>query len=836
MERTFSRHAAVIFTRTEARMSRHPKIRIVLVILSLGLPALAWGQSTPPAAKTPDPQTDQTTNIAYFTLRDGMNSTLTLNNTAPTPTKISVTVFNMDGRAQALDPVTLDPHTFKQIELGDVIKSDDFQSGNVGVAFNGTSMAVTAQVSVYSVEKRVSFESREQDMMDFESANLSGIVSIPRGAEAFLALTNVAKTNVSVQMTMGSRKKSLTLAPHETQMLKLNENEGDEGESDKGPSSMLVRLQHNALPGEIITTGFVWNLKDGYSSAFTMHDPRINRSNTLAGVHYRSGPADPSDGFRDGTIFRSPLFLANVGDKPVKARVSVNYTTQEKLQMTPVDPKKEATEEKASNVPVGEITIAPGEIQHVELPAAADTAEDSGVDVAYDGDPGAIIGQLTSVDQTGDYSFEVPIKDPQAMNVLMDGVYPWSIENGTNAVLHLKNTTAESQNGFVTFVLPDGATYRMERITLKPYQSIAVDIQKLKTSQKKDALKQVFPAKAVSGQVQWHPEEPYSMIGRLEETNAKEGIARSFSCYTSCCTNYLVYAFTSPASVSGPLGGSALVSSEYAGQACNGVAFGPTYISPQSWIVGSTAVATISATANSYQENVNYAGQGSTSVYGHNVYLYDYYTSSDGRCLRYTFYTNGKAAQVTVNPPTCTLNENFYNSKTPGDNLAFQFIYGNDCTESLGPVDCTSLNWWHWHMEGTATVSNDASRWNITRQLISDRRTGHYKIGSTLYAFDEVPIPTGSDGPPTNTTQKTAGQHNLFWIDAPGSWKYYGSGAGNPITDEILVMNFTDTIQSMDSTGTTCAANWHMKLQVDAAPALNYSASSAGYGWISTTW
>jgi len=216
----------------QRRSRSHFRTHKILFVLVLSLlPALVWSQP-PPKAKPPEPQSDQTTNIPYFTLRDGMNSTLTLNNTAHTPTKVTVTVFNSEGRSQILGPVTLGPHSYKPIELRDVITNEDFDSGNVAVAFSGISMAVTAQVSVYSLEKRVSFESREQDMMDFESANLNGIVSLPQpGAEAFLAITNVATSNVTVELTIGSKKRTLTLASRETQLVKLNEGaEGEEGD------------------------------------------------------------------------------------------------------------------------------------------------------------------------------------------------------------------------------------------------------------------------------------------------------------------------------------------------------------------------------------------------------------------------------------------------------------------------------------------------------------------------------------------------------------------------------------------------------------------------------
>jgi hypothetical protein len=170
---------------------------------------LSWSQAAPPntgggnaspppsANKPPQPQTDQTTNIAYYTLRDGLNSTLTLNNNAPTPTTATVTIFNTEGRAQTLDPITLDPHLFKQIELRDVIKRDDFDEGNVSIAYYGTEMGVTTQVSVYSLERHIAFESREQGMMDFESTVSNGILYLPqKESDGFLALTNVSKNKV----------------------------------------------------------------------------------------------------------------------------------------------------------------------------------------------------------------------------------------------------------------------------------------------------------------------------------------------------------------------------------------------------------------------------------------------------------------------------------------------------------------------------------------------------------------------------------------------------------------------------------------------------------------
>lgn len=253
-------------------MSRHVKIWVALLILSL-LPTLVWGQAAPQKsspqpgapnpgaqpkmpAKPPQPEADQMTNIPYFTLRDGMDSTLTLQNYAPKPTPVTVTIFTLEGQAEVLDPITLDQHSFKDIDLAGAFNSQDFDSGNLQVAFHGIPMAVTCQVSVSDVAKRVSFESREQDMMDFESANLDGVVSLPqKAAHGFLAVTNVSKNQITVHVSVGSKTKDLLLYSRETRVLKLDDEFGLHA-----PTVALVKLSQTGLPGDIITTGFVMDL------------------------------------------------------------------------------------------------------------------------------------------------------------------------------------------------------------------------------------------------------------------------------------------------------------------------------------------------------------------------------------------------------------------------------------------------------------------------------------------------------------------------------------------------------------------------------------------------
>ena len=619
-------------------MTRQLRVAVfagLFLLSSLAIRAQNAPKPTPP----PQPITDQMTNIAYFTLKDGMSSTLTLNNLAPTESKVTVTLFNTEGRAHTLDPITLAPHSVQEVQLEDVAPQD-FDSGNIEVTFNGLPMIVTCQVSVFSLKDRVSFESREQDMMDFESTKSAGIVSLPKGADGFLAVTNASKNKLTFQLTAGPLKKTAALLPRETQVIKLNDEE-------RLPAT-LVRLEHNGLPGDLIATGYVLNLQDGYSSGFAMLDPAINRSKTLAGAHFRVGKPDPSEGFPEDTRFHSPLLLANVSAGPVVAHVSADYTVQDQRTDDENDAKRSAAQPKHAVVKVADVTIAAGDVQRIELSdALADVGPvvEAGVDIAYDADAGSLIGQLTSVDQSGDYSFEVPIKDPAGMTEQMEGVYPWSLDDGNDTVLHLKNTTNQPATGLLLFDYYDNGifkTYNYPLISLEPYQTIAIDIRKLRDSKERDVQGRLFAADVTHGQAQWHQEEPYSMIGRAEQTNVKTGIAKSFSCMYSCCNTYFQREYLNPSSLAGPAGGSGQFTAEDSGTTCNGLLFGPFADASQNWQSLNTSVATTSTGL------VNYVGAGTAQVRADAQDIY--YKQSFGTCARQVDYLP-VSAQVKVNPP-----------------------------------------------------------------------------------------------------------------------------------------------------------------------------------------
>jgi hypothetical protein len=184
---------------------------------TVGMPAVHTA-SPRPASTTES----EITNIPYFTQSGQFRSVLTLNNNRGADTRAQVIIFNRHGKQLKVPPFTLKPGP-TDFKLEDLTKgAEDFDSGNIEVMYQGNAMAVTAQVGVFLPNKRISFESREVDMMDFASSTAHSIVWLPwPGAKAYVALTNTSPTRLETNVSIAKQSKTISLSFRETQLLDL---------------------------------------------------------------------------------------------------------------------------------------------------------------------------------------------------------------------------------------------------------------------------------------------------------------------------------------------------------------------------------------------------------------------------------------------------------------------------------------------------------------------------------------------------------------------------------------------------------------------------------------
>jgi hypothetical protein len=545
--------------------------------------------------------------IPYFTELEGMHSTLTLNNNLPDPMTTTVTIFNHAGEAFVATPIVLAPQSVQRFSLKQLTEGapSDFNSGNVQVFFQGPSMAVTSQVSIVSDDHRLSFESTATEAMGFSSSTLDGIVWVPDDdTNARVALTNASSGLLSVAVTegQGAEERLVTLNPHETSVVDMREFVRRFG---RDASATLVTLRHNGPPGALIATGFAVNIKTGFSCSLNFLDRSTAKTNHLAGAHFRFGKANVTEGFPRATTFSAPLVLANTGDTPTRASILVDYTVGS----------------QARTISLGTVTIAAGKLRQLDLAAEmsrrgiSGPVEDAGIDINYNGPVGSVIARLSSIDTSGDFSFDVPVKDPKAEMLRVGGSHPWRLDAGYTTVVHLKNFTDKTVNA-MTQIRYDGGAYHPDMIKLAPFQTVALNIKDLRDSQKPDIRGGVLPGNVNAGQVVWFERELGSLIGRAVIASIPKGIASTFSCTAPCdCPPNFFSASLAPttpppSTFTGVPG--VLISARVTeiDKDCYNNTFGPYNVNVSNWITENPAVATISG------QGVFLVGSGTCSVRG----------------------------------------------------------------------------------------------------------------------------------------------------------------------------------------------------------------------------
>jgi hypothetical protein len=377
---------------------------------------------------------DHYLNFAYFSEDGDTTSTLTLNNNQSEATEVKITFYNSKGEPFRLAPISLPGLQISRFSVSELTKEarGNFKSGNVQVFYHGPGMGVTGQITVTSVKEHLSFESGPTESMMFSSTTLDGIVWLPdEKTRASVALTNTDSSPITVMVGSGRspqvRQKAITLGPRETQALDLGEFVDRRKDA---PAAALVKLTHDGSVGDLITTGFALNEKTGFACSINFIDRSTSVSNHLAGAHFRFGPAPPEERFPAGTTFRAPLVIANAGDLPSEVKIAVDYTMSGVARRVELPPFTLAVQE------VKQMDIA----RELALQNVAGPVDNAGIDIDYTGAPGSVIGRLTSLDSTGDFSFETPVKDPLAGMNRVGGSHPWRLDQGYNTVLHLKNT------------------------------------------------------------------------------------------------------------------------------------------------------------------------------------------------------------------------------------------------------------------------------------------------------------------------------------------------------------------------------------------------------------
>jgi uncharacterized protein YjdB len=143
-----------------------------------------------------------------------------------------------------------------------------------------------------------------------------------------------------------------------------------------------------------------------------------------------------------------------------------------------------------------------------------------------------------------------------------------------------------------------GGSYNPDRVHLAPFQTVALDVQKLKDSEQRDIRKQVFPKGATHGQVVWLEETPGSMVGRAEILNVGAGTARSFSCSGPCqCPAEPDGTQCQPPTYTAPVGATEQFAADNFTADCNSTVYGP-FQTNANWTSSNSSIVSLTSSGN----------------------------------------------------------------------------------------------------------------------------------------------------------------------------------------------------------------------------------------------
>jgi len=127
------------------------------------------------------------------------------------------------------------------------------------------------------------------------------------------------------------------------------------------------------------------------------------------------------------------------------------------------------------------------------------------------------------------------------------GAHPWHLDEETESILFLTNMSEKSARiGFD--MVAGGVHYYLTRLKLKPHETRAIDLRKVRDEQKPDLNGSKVPAGAADGSVVWIRLDHVPVMGRLVVLQRHKSMASSYDCYICDCDPDFVDLDVDPAS------------------------------------------------------------------------------------------------------------------------------------------------------------------------------------------------------------------------------------------------------------------------------------------------
>lgn len=395
---------------------------------------------------------------SYYTLNEGFNTKLLLNNKGPDPIEIQSTLFSLGSERLGVPPVTVAGNSHMFVELSDWVSTagDQFREGSIQLLHPGKDLVIGAQLYLTDSKHSLSFEEKLTELGK-GSPRLEGVwwLPSPKGTVS-LVLSNTGDSSLSVIASIRGRAPkletgvNLELRAHETKIFNI---ERDLFGRDRSAMATFgaISLEHNGAPGALVARAMAFDDSRGYSLPIQFMDPGSGKSTSLHGAGLRIG--------RAGSDWLSPkVVVGNVGSTETVLTGRLNYTTKDGTTGSITLPATRLAPQQVEVLDLLPYVSAGG----VQIRVAT-----AGLEFEHNGQPGSIVTSAFSVSPNGNQVFRVPLWDIKSQRSATGG-YPWVIDGDSSTVVYIKNVTDEVRD-FTLQLRYDGGIYAVGLKSIEPH-------------------------------------------------------------------------------------------------------------------------------------------------------------------------------------------------------------------------------------------------------------------------------------------------------------------------------------------------------------------------------
>ena len=665
-------------------------------------------QGEQPCCGQPDDTQQRQLEFAYYTLREGFISTLQLVSASPKPIDLVIAVRSLSGQTLLAPMLTIQPQEKLSIDVGTLLTQlgadilGDFAEGSVSVYFEGTIMPVVGQLTLTNPARNLSLESQMVD-------NTPGLGILPKrldaawwgvsgGRDARVMVSNTAAEVAMADVFLdvqGQRHAiaPLNFAPHETKALSVAQLlAGLELSPAQAPEGGITIIPRGAK-ATLIAQGKITDAARGFSTTLNFPDPSLELASALHASGVPIGTPTKDSSFAKTGTFIPHVIVRNLTALPQSVTVTIEYPGEkgpEQTVLAPIPLEPYATRDISLDVAFGQLPLP--------LPHCS-------IRIQYSGAPGTVIGGVSSIEMNGDLVIDSPVAN-EGNGWAGSGANPWHLDSETESILFLTNMgEKECPIGFQ--VRAGGVHYYLTDLVLKPRETRAIDIRKLRDAQEADFLGNKIPASATDGSVYWVRAENVPVMGRVVSLQRERGMASSYACGPCVCTTsltstYLIMCHTTenllPAGTHG-------VTATATFRDCNGVYSYVNETTVSTWSSNNTPVATVNNTTNKGLATAVAGGSATVSA-SYSGYSYTYNPFVPPYCFSSPVSTSGSDT-CNVTRLTCGTAAGSQSAVTRGGTAY--------CSLSGVPSGATTSNWSF--TDGTNSVTpgtNPGTSWSGT--------------------------------------------------------------------------------------------------------------------------